>query len=97
MLTTHDAGDRNATTHGGGRTRTHKGRLEHVGPEQPSLLTVDDVAAMLRISTRTVRRMADSGQMPRPLRLSSCLRFRRAELDLWIADGCPRCDRRSGR
>jgi excisionase family DNA binding protein len=88
--------DAYASTHGGGRTSKHKGRLEHVGPDGgTALLTVDDVAALLTVSSRTVRRMADSGAMPRPVRLSTLIRWRRTDIDLWIADGCPRCDRRA--
>ena len=62
----------------------------------PQLLTVDAVAALLAVSTRTVRRMADSGAMPRPVRLSSLIRWRRDDVDQWLADGCPAC-RRAGR
>lgn len=56
-----------------------------------ALLTVDDVAALLAVSTRTIRRMADSGQMPRAVKLSSLIRWRRSEIDAWLADGCPSC------
>jgi excisionase family DNA binding protein len=92
---TSQSGHQTAGASNGGRTQELKGRLEHVAPDGTALLTVDDVAAMLRISTRTVRRMADSGQMPRPLRLSSCLRFKRSDIDQWIQDDCLRVDRRS--
>jgi hypothetical protein len=95
-----------ASTHGGGRTRKHKGRLEHVGPESDApLLTVDDVAAMVVCSTRTVRRMADSGQMPRPLKILSLCRWPARTGDPmtgildWIDSGCPSCrqaQRRAG-
>ncbi len=60
-----------------------------------ALLTVDDVAELLSVSPRTVRRMADSGAMPRPLKLASLVRWRRSDIDRWLADGCPSC--RSGR
>lgn len=64
-----------------------------------ALLAVDDVAALLSVSPRTVRRMADSGAMPRPVKLSSLVRWRRADLDQWLAAGCPSCRqmRRAGR
>lgn len=57
----------------------------------PVLLNVDDVAALLSVSPRTVRRMADNGAMPRSLRLGSLIRWRRSDVDRWIADGCPSC------
>lgn len=62
-----------------------------------ALLTVDEVAAFLSCSTRHVRRMADSGEMPRPIKLGSLIRWRRNEVDAWLQDGCPRIERRAGR
>jgi excisionase family DNA binding protein len=59
---------------------------------QPStgtaLLSVRDVAELLKVSPRTVRRMSDAGRMPRPLRISSLVRWDRESLLLWIAEGC---------
>lgn len=66
------------------------------GPDT-ALLSVDDVSTYLTCSTRHVRRMADSGAMPRPIKLGSLVRWRRLDIERWIADGCPRCDRRTGR
>ena len=54
------------------------------------LLDVRDVAALLgRCSIRHVHRLADAGKMPQPIKLGSLVRWRRAELDAWIAAGCP--------
>lgn len=39
-------------------------------------------------SIRHVRRLFDAHKMPSPVRLGALLRFRRSELDRWIADGC---------
>jgi excisionase family DNA binding protein len=61
-----------------------------------ALLTVDDVAALLNVSTRTVRRMADSGAMPRPVKLASLIRWRRDDIDAWVAAGCPSCRQTRG-
>ena len=61
------------------------------GPVQtPELIDLETIAAMLCVSTRHARRMSDSGWMPRPLRLGRCLRWRKAEIDAWISEGCPR-------
>ncbi|NQV29236.1 MAG: helix-turn-helix domain-containing protein [Rhodopirellula sp.] len=57
----------------------------------PELLDVEAVAKLLSCSTRTVRRMADSGQMPRPLKVASLVRWRRSDIEQWLADGCPSC------
>ncbi len=54
------------------------------------LLDVKTVAALLgSCSTRHVYRLADAGRMPQPIKLGSLVRWRRAELDRWINEGCP--------
>lgn len=58
-----------------------------------SLLDVDAVAKMLGCSTRHVRRMADYGAMPRPVKLGRLIRWRRVELDRWLDQGCPKIAR----
>lgn len=61
-------------------------------PESRSaLLTVQEVAELLRCSPRHIRRLADGGQMPLPIHLGHLVRWRKFELDQWIEDGCPRC------
>lgn len=52
---------------------------------------VDDIAALLKSSTRHVRRLADSGAMPRPLHIGRLVRWRKADVDQWLAAGCPSC------
>ena len=61
------------------------------------MIDVDAVAELLGCSPRHVRRMADSGAMPRPVHLGRLVRFRlrtgnpmTGVLD-WIAAGCPSC------
>lgn len=70
------------------------------------LLDVEAVAELLSCSTRTVRRMADAGQMPRPVKIASLVRWRARTGDPltglrdWIENGCPNCrpsNRRRGR
>lgn len=53
------------------------------------LLDVRTVAALLGCSSRHVYRLADGGRMPRPIKLGSLVRWRRAELRAWIDAGCP--------
>ncbi len=60
-------------------------------PETPTpkaLLDVCDVARMLGLSSRSVWRLRDRGALPQPVRLSGSVRWRRDELDAWIAGGC---------
>lgn len=61
------------------------------------LLDVGGVAALLRCSRRHVYRLSDAARMPRPVRLGSLVRWRRAELMRWLDDGCPKCRKGGGR
>lgn len=64
------------------------------GPgEAPVMLTVDDVAGMLRCSNRSVYRLTDAGKLPRPVKLGGLVRWRREVIEGWIARGCPRANR----
>lgn len=73
-----------------------------VGPNPQSavnaeLLSVVLVAELCGCSTRTVRRLADSGRIPRPIKLGALLRWRRAEVLDWISAGCPAVQPQKGR
>ncbi len=58
--------------------------------ELPALLDVKGVAALLGgCSTRHVYRLSDGGKMPPPVRLGGLVRWRRDEIQDWIANGCP--------
>jgi len=47
------------------------------------------VAAMLAVSSRHIYRLADSGKMPRPVKLGGSNRWDREVIENWIKDGCP--------
>jgi len=64
------------------------------GSAQPALMDSNEVAEFLSCSRRTVRRLADSGRMPAPVRLGGLLRWNRQALLDWLAEGCPTCRRR---
>jgi excisionase family DNA binding protein len=72
--------------------------LTATAPEPPGaqLLDVRAVAALLDCSTRHVRRLHDAGRMPPPVRLGALVRWRRQDIDRWLADGCKPC-RTAGR
>ena len=55
----------------------------------PVLLDVNTVAALFDCSPRHIYRLADSGRMPRPIRLGSLVRWSRTEIETWICKGCP--------
>lgn len=48
------------------------------------ILTIDEVAAYLKAGKRTVYRLAASGKLP-AFKLGGTWRFRRGDLDNWIA------------
>ena len=60
----------------------------------PELLDAELVAKMLNCSSRHVRRLADAGRMPKPLRLGSLVRWSRRAIEQWIAEGCRAVERR---
>lgn len=68
------------------------GSPHHEAPtEQPymnkadgEILTLDEVAAYLKAGKKTVYRLAQQGQIP-GFKLGGTWRFRRTELDHWIA------------
>jgi excisionase family DNA binding protein len=53
------------------------------------LLNVHSVAKLLACSPRHARRLADTGRMPRPVKLGALVRWSRQEIEDWIAQGCP--------
>lgn len=55
----------------------------------PELIPIKEVARMCGISERHTNRLRDRGLMPRPVRLGGSIRWRRTEIEKWIADGCP--------
>jgi excisionase family DNA binding protein len=51
------------------------------------LLTTKDVAALLRVSRRTVSRLRARGELPAPVRLGAGIfRWRRADVQKYITD-----------
>jgi excisionase family DNA binding protein len=63
------------------------------------LLDVQEVAELLRCSTRHVYRLSDAGRMPAPVKLGALVRWNLGAIDTWIAQGCPavRSTKRPGR
>ncbi|WP_437186684.1 helix-turn-helix transcriptional regulator [Planctomicrobium sp. SH668] len=59
------------------------------GTIPPPLLTVDDLAAVLKVSKRTIWRMRSCCQLPKPVKVGGGVRWRKSDIDAWIAQGCP--------
>lgn len=47
-------------------------------------MTLKEVAARLRVSTSTVRRLVAQGRFAAPLRVGSSLRWRQSDLDAFL-------------
>ena len=48
---------------------------------------VEEVAEMLGVSSRHVRRLVDSGRMPPPARLGRLLKWDKAAIETWAREG----------
>lgn len=57
--------------------------------DQAALLCVNQVAALLQVSVRSVWRLRSAGELIEPVQIGGNTRWRRAELERWIAEGCP--------
>ncbi|KAA3637148.1 MAG: DNA-binding protein [Armatimonadetes bacterium] len=53
------------------------------------LVDIEEVAAELNLSSRTIRRLVADGEMPEPVRIGGSLRWDRVVLGRWIEAGCP--------
>lgn len=53
------------------------------------LLSLAEVCGLLGKNYRTGRRMQDAGKLPPPVKVGREYRYRPAEVDAWIAAGCP--------
>ena len=53
------------------------------------LMDIADLAREIKVSERHVRRLAISGKLPPPVRLGRSVRWRRADVERWVAAKCP--------
>ncbi|MCY3002512.1 MAG: helix-turn-helix domain-containing protein [Planctomycetota bacterium] len=49
------------------------------------LLTAADLCSLLKLDARTLRVLRHEGRVPEPIKLGRSLRWRRAEVEAWIA------------
>ncbi len=57
--------------------------------QAPLLIAADDVAGMLDISTRTLWRLVSANKIVPPIKLGGSTRWRRVDVETWVASGCP--------
>jgi excisionase family DNA binding protein len=62
---------------------------EPQGSSDSPLIDIKQFAAKLVCSVKHVRRLADEGRCPPPIRLGKLVRWNRETVDSWIADNCP--------
>lgn len=53
------------------------------------LLTAREVAGMLKISLKTLRRRILRGEFPEPIKLRGSRRWRREQVQTWLAESTP--------
>lgn len=58
-------------------------------PIQPLLVSIKEVARLLDISPRSIRRRLSGGEMIEPIRIGGNIRWRLDEVKAWIDEGCP--------
>ena len=51
----------------------------------PALLTVEEAARELRVSKRTVWKLLKAGSFPEPVKVAGLTRWRRRDLDVYVA------------
>ncbi|NQV27706.1 MAG: helix-turn-helix domain-containing protein [Rhodopirellula sp.] len=64
----------------------NESKLESV---ESQLISVDVLASMIDLSPRTVWRMVSARTVPPPIRLGRSVRWRKSDIETWIAGGCP--------
>ena len=55
----------------------------------PLLITAEEVAGMLDISTRALWRLVSARKIVLPVKFGGNTRWRRADVEGWVASGCP--------
>lgn len=56
----------------------------------PELLTIRELARVLKLSPRSIWRLVKNHQLPAPVRIGGSIRWRADDITHWIGDGCRR-------
>ena len=62
---------------------------------EPLLISVEELAMILKVSPRTVWRLLSAGKLIEPVRIGGAVRWRFHEVKFWIDAGCPPIDPRN--
>lgn len=60
--------------------------------EAPLMMTAEEIAKHLQISTRTVWRLKAKGDLPKSIKVGRAVRWQRSDILKWIQEGCPASD-----
>lgn len=69
---------------------TERVSAQRTADEPSLLLTVDDVARLLKVSIRSVCRMRSAGHLPKAVNVLGSVRWRRTDIEAWVAADCPK-------
>lgn len=62
---------------------------QHANPGKlPELLTIRELAKVLKLSPRSIWRLVRNHQLPAPVRIGGSIRWRADDISFWIANGC---------
>jgi len=64
-------------------------QTDQTSDELPVLLTIRELAAILKISQRSIWRLVSNGKLIQPLHVGGSIRWRQDEVLKWIEQGCP--------
>ena len=53
---------------------------------RPALMSVNEIARELGVSVRTLQRLKQLGQVPAPTTIGGQVRWRRADVEAWLAE-----------
>ena len=56
---------------------------------EPWLLDANDLAKLLRLSLRSIRKLDRAGKLPKPLRVGRAVRWKFDEIRAWVSAGAP--------
>ena len=58
-------------------------------PAAPIMMTAEEIARCMKISTRTVWRLKTQGELPKAVKVGRAVRWRQNDILHWIEQGCP--------
>ena len=64
-------------------------QIEFTTDAKVQMIQAEAFAQMLQLSTRTLWRLLSTGELIEPVRLGRSVRWRLAEVERWIEEGCP--------